>query len=164
VNGVRANLDSIQAELKAALREPAARAVQHKVPAKAGGEPIFEVDVVADGGKTWIDVKAVEPFGVESSNWKGKPGAGGGKAKKGLKAQAEDLCEAAKNNPIDGTPPKVVYDFPIGVSEAVAKALKAIAREKGVTLEVRGPVIPDTKVVLPPGRTYEDDYDEAIAR
>ncbi|EAU66218.1 hypothetical protein STIAU_8255 [Stigmatella aurantiaca DW4/3-1] len=34
--------------------------------------------------------------------------------------------------------PKVIYDFPLGVSEAVAKALKAIGRAKGVQLEVRG--------------------------
>ena len=76
---------------------------------------------------------------------------------------AVDLCDAAKNNPVDGKPPKVVYDFPMGVGESVAKALKAIGRARGVQLEVRGPVLPDSKVVPVPGR-FGDDYDEAIAR
>ena len=46
-------------------------------------------------------------------------------------------------------------------SESVAKALKAIGREQGVQLEVKGPVLPDPKTVQLPGR-LQDDYDEAI--
>lgn len=163
VTGARANIDGIQAEFRRVFGETGVIATGHKVPPRPGGTPTFDVDILADNGRTWIDVKSVEPFGVESSTWKGKPGTGGGKAKKGLRAMAEDLCEAAKNNPVDGQVPKVVYDFQLGVSEAVAKALKAIGGAKGVKLEVRGPVLPDTKVVPIPGR-MPDDYDEAIER
>lgn len=163
VTGVRANIDGLQAEFRGMFGQTGVIATGRKVPARPGEKPTFDVDIMADNGRTWIDVKRVEPFGVESSTWKGKPGTGGGMAKKGLRAMAEDLCEAAKNNPLDGQAPKVVYDFPLGVSEAVAKALKAIGRAKGVQLEVRGPVLPDSKVVPIPGR-LPDEYDEAIER
>lgn len=163
VTGVRSNLDGVQAEFRGMFGETGVVGTGRKVPPRPGEKPIFDVDIMADNGRTWIDVKRVEPFGVESSTWTGKPGTGGGMAKKGLRAMAEDLCEAAKNNPVDGNPPKVVYDFPSGVSAAVAKALKAIGRAKGVQLEVRGPVLPDSKVVPVPGRV-QDDYDDAIER
>ena len=85
-----------------------------------------DVDVVADNGKTWIDNKNVKPFGLESSTWKGKD------KKDGLKLQAEDLIKSARQNPVDGVPPKIVIEFPQGVSREVVQELQKMG------VEVRG--------------------------
>ena len=88
-----------------------------------------DVDVVADNGRTWIDNKSVKPFGLESNNWKGK-----GK-KDGLKKQAEKQLRSAQQNPVNGVPPKVVIDFPDGVSREVAQELQKMG------VEVRGNIV-----------------------
>jgi hypothetical protein len=44
------------------------------------------------------------------------------------------MLRAAQQNPVDGRPPKVVFDFPTAVSSEVRAALEAMGAE------VRGPV------------------------
>ena len=139
VKGERANIDSLQSELQATITRKGVVSVQEEFAIRPN-EKSLEVDVVLDEGKTWVDVKKVEPFGTESSNWKGKPG------KKGLKAQATDLLEAAKNNPADGTTPTIVYEFPLGVGESVARALLKLGKGK---IKIEGPIIPDKHLLVP---------------
>lgn len=92
-----------------------------------------EVDVVSDGGRTWTERKAVEPFGLDSTNWKGDGST------QGLSRQAEELLHAASQNPViingEAVVPRVVVEFPQGVSQEVADALSAMG------VEVRGAIV-----------------------
>lgn len=137
VQSTRNNINGTEAEFRNAQAETGVTGVNRKF--SLDGEPNkVEVDVVSDKGHTWIDSKRVEPFGLDSSDWLGKPG------KQGLQVQAQEMLRAASQNPIDGTPPKVVFDFPLGVSREVANALR------GMGIEVRGNVIdPHPRPLVP---------------
>ena len=54
------------------------------------GNTRAEVDVVASGGHTWIEVKNHETFGTDSTHWVGQKGH-----MKGLKQQVEELLLAS---------------------------------------------------------------------
>ncbi|MDH3682451.1 MAG: hypothetical protein OEV40_21160, partial [Acidimicrobiia bacterium] len=86
-----------------------------------------EIDVVADGGATWIDVKTGARFTLNSSNWNE------------LRAQASRLVEAAAHpeNHVAGASPTVVYVFRGGVSDEVRQALVEIGARFSVRVEVR---------------------------
>lgn len=109
----------------------------------AGGKKA-DVDVVADGGKTWIDVKDTEPFTTESTRWTGH-----GK-KEGLRDQAKRLVDLAQH--VNEKPQVVIYEFTKGVTASVARALQRVGRDAGIPVEVRGMVLEDAKLVVPPGR------------
>jgi hypothetical protein len=137
VQGTRNNINGAEAEFRNAQAETGVTGVNRKF--SLDGEPNkVEVDVVSDKGHTWIDSKRVEPFGLESSDWVGKPG------KQGLRVQAQEMLRAASQNPVNGVPPKVVFDFPLGVSREVAKALRTMG------IEVRGSVVdPHPRPLVP---------------
>ena len=64
-----------------------------------------EVDVVADGGRTWIKVKAQNPQSILDTfkgncDWK----------KRNVVSQASDFLRAARENPVNFSTPKVVCD------------------------------------------------------
>ena len=146
VEGSANNLNGVEGELEVAEKATGVTGVSQTFPLDGTGK--VEVDVVTDEGKTWIDSKRVKPFGTESADWKGGPG------KQGLETQARELVRAASQNPLpDGTIPKVVIEFPLGVSDAVAAELAKLG------VEVRGPVVPITPVPVPVG-TGEDEEDE----
>ncbi|KAG2446749.1 hypothetical protein HYH02_008310 [Chlamydomonas schloesseri] len=71
---------------------------------------VAEVDVVAQGGHAWIEVKNQEAFGLESVHW---TGAGKG-AGKGLRRQVEEMLAvaAAPQHLRRWRPPAVVLFFP----------------------------------------------------
>ncbi|DBA72355.1 TPA: hypothetical protein ACH3X2_010511 [Trebouxia sp. C0005] len=80
----------------------------HFVPS---GESV-EVDVVAQQGLAWIEVKAHEPFDTDSSQWLGNPGHF-----KGLEQQAKQQLRIAKAacNQLMWQAPTVLFHFPQGV-------------------------------------------------
>jgi hypothetical protein len=147
VKGERANIEGVAREFQLAQTEPGAVGTNRKF--SLDGRPdAVEVDVVADNGRTWIDSKRVEPFGLESNNWTGKPG------KQGLKVQAEEMVRSASQNPVDGVPPTVVIDFPLGVSPEVAAALRAMG------IQVRGAIVkPPSAPPVPVPVTPPDEKD-----
>lgn len=148
VTNIRNALAGVKGELRSALTNKGVTRFSYKP--KAGGEKA-DVDVVADNGKTWIDAKETNPFTTKSSDWNGS---------EGLEKQAERLVRVAKQSPIDGKPPTVVYEFHKGVTASVARALKKIGKEAGVRVEVRGRILNDTSAVVPPGRVDYMDKDE----
>lgn len=114
IAGLQGNIDGLVGELKSAQGAVDVNGVEQKFPLDQGS---VEVDVVADKGSTWIESKNVNPFGKGSTNW--AP----------LEAQVNALLEAAKQNPCNGAPPRVVVQFWRGVSLEVAEALEAMGAE-----------------------------------
>eukprot|EP00798_Chlamydomonas_sp_ICE-L_P011297 gene11297-18933_t len=98
-----------------------------------------EVDVVAQGGCTWIEVKNQELFTVDSVHWTGTEGSQGSQGIKGLKRQAKDLLEVAvaECNLRRWQAPSVVIFFPSGVDLGVERDLTAM----GINV-VAGPAPP----------------------
>jgi len=145
--GTHNNLNGIENEFNVARSNANVIGVNRKF--SLDGRPnAVEVDVVADGGRTWIDGKRVEPFGLDSRNWVG------GRGKQGLRTQAQELLRSASQNPMpDGTVPRVVIDFPRGVSPEVAAELRAMG------VEVRGNIVrtPPTIVPVPPKPPSDED-------
>ena len=128
IQGTLNNFNGVEAEFRYAQQQLDVIGVNQKMP--LNGEPdMVDIDVVADNGNTWIDNKNVKPFGLESSTWKGK------KDQDGLKKQAEKQLLSAQQNPVDGVPPKVVIEFPQGVSREVAQELQNMG------VEVRGAIV-----------------------
>jgi hypothetical protein len=117
LRGEAANLDGIEAELRAAQQAKGVTQVNANKSFKTSSGDKVDVDVVADGGKTWIESKSVEPFGKNSSNWPE------------MEAQAGRLLDAARTNPVDGVLPRVVFRFSKGVSSEVASALRRMGIE-----------------------------------
>lgn len=83
----------------------------------------MEVDVVAQQGLAWIEVKAHEPFDLDSSHWLGNPGHF-----KGLLQQAQQQLEVAKAacNVVRWQSPSVIFHLPLGVHPAVKAELSAM--------------------------------------
>ena len=131
INSALDNFKGVEAEFRYAQKQPGVIEVnaELKYIDEVGDTRITDVDVVADNGKTWIDNKSVKPFGLESSNWKGHGD------KQGLKKQAEKLLKTAQQNPVEGVPPKVVIEFPEGVTREVAQELQKMG------VEVRGTIV-----------------------
>lgn len=128
VTGREANVDGIADEFAVTRRTGQVTGVSRKFPLDGGATEV-EVDTVGDGGKLWVETKSTKTFGLQSSDWVGKPG------KQGLRLQAEELLRAARQNPVDGEPPRVRFEFPKGVSPEVKAALEAMGAEVG------GPVV-----------------------
>jgi hypothetical protein len=144
VQDVRSNIEGVEAQFQAAQAEKGVVGVGKE---KQGGGKTADVDVEAGNGSRWVEVKNTEPFGLESSDWVGKPG------KQGLSAQVDKLIGVSRDpaNAVDGKPPEIVVRFPKGVSPEVAAALRA----KGVKVigTERPPVPP------PPGDKKDKDHD-----
>ena len=129
IQGSLNNFNGVEAELRYAQSQSSVVGVGQKMPLDGKPDKV-DVDIVADNGNTWVDNKNVKPFGLESSTWKGDGGN-----KQGLKQQAEKLIKSAQQNPNNGVPPKVVIEFPQGVSRSVAQELQKIG------VEVRGNIV-----------------------
>ncbi|HYG79488.1 MAG TPA: hypothetical protein VD861_03830, partial [Pyrinomonadaceae bacterium] len=140
IEGYRRTIEGAEDNLRVAQGSSGVTHVGAKFP--LNGKPkAVDVDVVADQGRTWIEVKrSKETFSLKSDRWLGKA------SKRGLKEQAQRLLEAAEQNKVDGQAPKVVLHFTQGVSRAVAEALRAMG------IEVRGEIIdlaPEVPSTLP---------------
>jgi hypothetical protein len=144
VEGMAPNIRALDAELRVALSENDVVDVNREIPSPEGGKKKLDIDVVADGGRRWIEVKNREPFGTGKSE-DGQPSGGsdwnGGSGERGLKKQVELMQEAARLHPLpDGTIPQVEVNFPRGVSPDVHKALTDMGvRVTGEIKPVRPP-------------------------
>ena len=146
VTGREANVDGIRKEFEIAKRTAGLTGLAREFPFDGGK---VEVDVVGDGGKQWVEVKATEPFGLDSTAWTGEPGT------RGAEAQARRMLGAAQQNPVDGVPPKVRWEFPKGVSKDVRAALEAMG------IEVKGPTIEPKPIPVPvPHGGHDDDQND----
>jgi len=135
VQGVRSNLDAIAAELNAS-QQPGVTAVSQQ---KTGNGQTVDVDVIADNGAKWREIKNTRPFSTQSADWVGDASS------QGLKAQVEKLIDvaAAPENAVRGKPPaiEIVFTYPGAegaVGADVAAALRAMSGTKGVTITVIG--------------------------
>ena len=133
VQGSLNNISGIRAEFDYARKQPGVTGVNQEFNfvEKTGKRRKVDIDVIADNGKTWVDVKKVKPFSLNSTDWLGHPS---GKPA-GVQDQARRMLGAAQKNKIDEISPQIVFDFPLGVSSEVADALKNM----GVT--VKGQII-----------------------
>jgi hypothetical protein len=149
VQGTRNNIGGIEAELRTAQKANTVTGLGTKFSLDGVANKV-EVDVVADNGETWIDTKNVPPFGLESSDWVG------GTGKQGLRTQATEMVRAAGQNPLpSGKTPRVVFDFPKGVSAEVAAELQKIGAR------ARGTVVPSSPgALVPVGPPREDDREK----
>ena len=132
IEGTLNNFNGVAAEFRYAQKQLGVISVGQKMTLDRIPRKV-DVDIVADNGKTWIDNKNVKPFSLESSTWKGEIKDGAEKG--GLKRQAERLLRSAQQNPVDGVAPKVVIEFPQGVSREVAEELQKMR------VEVRGDIV-----------------------
>ncbi|XP_057713832.1 UPF0415 protein C7orf25 homolog [Corythoichthys intestinalis] len=106
------------------------------------------VDVVADGGRTWV--KSVGRKAEALHNiWQGRGRYGA----KSIVGQAEDFTLASQQQPLGYVHPRVVFAFYNGVSEPVARHLE----EMGVA--VRGDVVAVDAVSTEDCEDGEDDDD-----
>ena len=144
VQGTRNNLNGVEAELNTARGQTAVTGVNRKFSLDGVPDKV-EVDVVADQGRLWIDSKRVEPFSLESSDWVG--GAG----KQGLRQQASEMLRSARQNPVDGATPRVRFEFPLGVTRAVARALRRMGIEVGGEVVDAPAPLPQTPARVPEG-------------
>jgi hypothetical protein len=113
------NISGWQAELAVAQTEKDVIGLSQKFSLN-GVKDKVEVDVVSENGTRWVESKNVLPFGLGSRNWKNEkdPTAG-------LASQVDELLEAAKEHPVGGVIPTVVVNFPKGVTQEVADAIRA---------------------------------------
>jgi hypothetical protein len=143
VRGMRNNIESVEAELAAALRDP--HAVDLSRQFKLNGRKI-EIDRITDGGDRWVDVKNYELFGEYSSNMQA------------LMQQADDALHLAEANPnpATGKVPEVVYEFSKGITPEARTMLEKIrVNERGITVvgEVK-PLPPRARGVPPQGNRH----------
>lgn len=94
--------------------------------AEAGAEAEVEgveVDVVAQGGHCWIEVKCHEQFSRASSHWHGRDSHG-----KGLQQQVRQQLAVASApcNALRWRAPALVLHFPLGVDEGVRQQLHSM--------------------------------------
>ncbi|KAI8465419.1 MAG: hypothetical protein J3K34DRAFT_461429 [Monoraphidium minutum] len=131
VQGIVNNIRGLVSELQALCEAPGAVAVVKKFrgpPAGGGGGGGgggVEVDVVAHGGQTWIEVKGCQVFGLGSARWAGP---------QGLKAQVEAMlaAAAAPGNAARFRPPQVVVYCPFGADPEVVAELEAMGASAAV--------------------------------
>jgi hypothetical protein len=149
--GIRGQLTGAQGEMNALRGYQQVTEVNRK--ATLDGRPdAVDIDIVADNGRSWVEVKTENPYGLGSEHWTGSA------TKQGLRTQAAELLRAATQNPLrDGTTPKVIVDFQAGVSEAVAAELRRMGAEvRG--REVQTPFSPPT--IGPPAPSPDNDDQE----
>ncbi len=138
----RGHLDGIEGELRTAQQASGVTGTGRMFPLdnRPGG---VEIDVVANKGRIWIDAKTERPFGLNSSDWAE------------LQAQAARQLRAAEQNPIEGTSPRIIWQFHRGVSVEVATQLRAMGiTVQGQLVNVPLPAIP---VVPVPDRDEEQE-------
>ncbi|KAK9834617.1 hypothetical protein WJX74_005807 [Apatococcus lobatus] len=155
LQGARNNLHGLRAELTIAQQAPGVIAVNKKLskqvhsgPGKA--EAAAEVDVIAQGGSIWIEVKCHENVNVRSASWTG------GGTRKGIQQQAEQLMAVAQApcNHVLWQPPSVLFHFMSHLDQGIAAELRAM----GATVTGPGPL--DAGLLpaapLPPAATNLD--------
>jgi hypothetical protein len=126
--GVSRALTGLEAAVREAEKTPGVVAVEQKFWIDA--KNYIKVDLVTDGGRTWIEVKAEAPFGMRSGK------------RADIKDQAGRYVAAAKLHKVEGKPPRVVFRFPRGVNPEFAQELRGLSNEKeGFAVEVEGPEI-----------------------
>ncbi|XP_074658729.1 uncharacterized protein LOC141911639 [Tubulanus polymorphus] len=101
--------------------------------AKCDKKP-HEIDVVCDGGRTWIRVVA-QKAQIIHSTWSGECSYG----KRNIVSQSEALVTCARHNPVNYTTPTVMFKFLQGVTESVAAALRA----RGVLIDMVSAIVAD---------------------
>ncbi|GMH40966.1 hypothetical protein BSKO_08870 [Bryopsis sp. KO-2023] len=154
VQGFQNNLAGFRAELQVALSVPGVIAVCKKFQVleqegkelpeiSAMSKPSkIEVDVVAQDGHTWIEVKSYKGITLESGHWQGIPGH-----IKGLEQQIQDYLYVAScpNNHQRWRAPSVVIYFLEDIDEGVKDAIT----EMGAYVQV-GPDPPTLEGVPEP--------------
>lgn len=128
VNMVRSALRGLEGELRSARGAGGVTGTGREFTYSGGR---VEIDTVADQGRTWIDSKSREPFGLESNQWPS------------YEAQARAQLQAARENPVEGRPPSIIWDWPNGVGADVASALTRMGiTVRGQRVQVPLPAIP----------------------
>ncbi|XP_077415877.1 UPF0415 protein C7orf25 homolog [Vanacampus margaritifer] len=139
------NLTHLTAVLDSAESLPGVLAVLHVFSYRAAGgdKSTLVVDVVADGGHTWV--KAVGRKAEALHNiWQGRGRFGA----KSVVGQAQDFVLASRQQPVQYRHPRVVFAFYNGVSSPMARRLE----EMGVA--VRGDIVAVNAV---PAEDEDDD-------
>lgn len=114
----------------------------------AGGRQTLVVDVVANGGHTWV--KAVGRKAEALHNiWQGR----GQYGDKSIIRQAEDFLQASRQQPVQYQHPHIVFAFYNGVSCPMADCLKDMG------IAVRGDIVA-VNTVMTEEEELEDDDDE----
>lgn len=118
----------------------------------AGCRQTLVVDVVANGGHTWV--KAVGRKAEALHNiWQGR----GQYGDKSIIRQAEDFLQASRQQPVQYQHPHIVFAFYNGVSCPMANRL----RDMGIS--VRGDIVAVNTVVTEEGGDEEQDEEEEPA-
>jgi hypothetical protein len=143
VRGMRNNIESAEAELDAALKDPHTVDLSRKF--KLDGRKV-EIDRITSGGERWVDVKNYELFGERSSNMQA------------LMQQAEDALHLAEANPnpTTGKIPEVSYEFSKGITPEARTMLETIlvnGRRITVIGEIK-PLPPRARGVRPAGNRH----------
>jgi hypothetical protein len=135
IRGLRNNIESTEAELKAALDDLHAIDLSRKFKL---GEDEIEIDRITNGGDRWVDVKNYELFGERSSNVQS------------LMEQAEKALRLAEvnPNPATGKIPEVVYEFSKGITPEARRMLETVrVRGRGITVIAEDKPLPhDTRM------------------
>ncbi|XP_028831482.1 UPF0415 protein C7orf25 homolog [Denticeps clupeoides] len=114
-----------------------------------GGKQTLVVDVVANGGHTWV--KAIGRKAEALHNiWQGR----GQYGDKSVVRQAEDFLEASVQQPVQYSNPHIIFAFYNGVSSPMADRL----REMGIS--VRGDIVAVNSVPGPQDGAREEEEDD----
>jgi hypothetical protein len=132
VQSARSNIDGVEAEFEDARQSKGLKSMGSEKILKDGQK--VDVDIEWDDGRQWTEVKDKEPFTKESDDWTD------------LERQVKNMLQAAKENPVNGQPPKVNVYFPKGATAEVAAEL----RKMGVT--VKGDIITPLLICDPDGK------------
>jgi hypothetical protein len=106
------------------------------------------INVISEGGRKWVNVTSVNPFGLRSSAWVGRKPTSRAphRHKKGLQRQMARMLAMAQQHPIEGAVPRVVVHFAKAVTREVHDALVAMGCEvEGKVLEPPYPWQPERK-------------------
>lgn len=115
----------------------------------AGSRQTLVVDVVANGGHTWV--KAVGRKAEALHNiWQGR----GQYGDKSIISQAEDFLQASSQRPVQYKHPHIVFAFYNGVSSPMANRL----RDMGIS--IRGDIVAVNTVVTEDAGDEEQDDEE----
>jgi len=133
LQGLKNNIDGLNAELLTAKQAPGVIAVGKRFYTPEVSSKGVEVDVVAQNGCLWIEVKKHHSFSTGSKMWEGKRGRS-----KGVLQQAREVLAAAKDpsHIINWQEPKVVFRFIGSVDISVRSELEnlgvVVIEDKGV--------------------------------
>lgn len=115
----------------------------------SGGKQTLVVDVVANGGHTWV--KAVGRKAEALHNiWQGR----GQYGDKSIIRQAEDFLQASHQQPVQYRQPHIIFAFYNGVSCPMADRL----RDMGIS--VRGDIVAVNTLAVEEGRDEEQEEEE----